>query len=76
MKIQCNNFFIKKKNYNMRTIRPSSNHVYFVYYYTDVCDSTLIGIFFSKHRSTCLSSIQLKLCEKVYKSNYAIDHIQ
>ena len=26
----------------MRTIRPSSKSVYFVYYYTDVCDSTLI----------------------------------
>ena len=48
MKIQCNNFFIKKKNYSMRTIRPSSYHVYFVYYYIDVCDSILIGIFFSK----------------------------
>ena len=49
MKIQCNNFFIKKKKiYSMRTIRPSSDHVYFVYYYIDVCDSILIGIFFSK----------------------------
>ena len=27
---------------------PSCNHVYFVYYYIDVCDSTLIGIVFSK----------------------------
>ena len=47
MKIQCNNFLIKKI-YCVRTIRPNSNNLYFVYYYTDICDSTLIGIFFSK----------------------------
>ena len=33
---------------SMRTIRLSSNYVYFVYCYTDVCDSILIDIFFSK----------------------------
>ena len=41
-------FFKKKKIDNVRTIRPSCNYVYFAYYYTNVCDSTLIGIFFSK----------------------------
>ena len=44
--IQSNNLY-KKKNYSVRTIKPSCDHVYFVYYYTDVCDSTLIGIVFS-----------------------------
>ena len=47
MIIQCNNFLIKKIC-SVRTIRPSSNHVYFVYYYTYVCNLTLKGIFFSK----------------------------
>ena len=41
-------FFNKKKIYSVRTVRLSSNLIYFVYYYIDVCDSTLIGIFFSK----------------------------
>ena len=40
--------FYIKKIYSMRTIRPSFNHVYFVYYYTNLCDSTLTVIFFSK----------------------------
>ena len=60
----------------MRIIRTNSNHVYFVYYYIDVCNSTLVGDFSPKHRSTSLSSSQLKLNEKVYKDNYAIDHNQ
>ena len=37
-----------KKNYNVRTIWPNSNHVYVAYYYTNVWDSTLTGIFFPK----------------------------
>ena len=46
IKTQCNNFISKKKkNDSVRTIRPSCNYVYFVYYYTDVCDSTLTYIF-------------------------------
>ena len=60
----------------MRTIRPNSNHANFAYYYTNVWDSTLVGNFSPKHRSTSLSSSQLKLNEKVYKDNYAIDHNQ
>ena len=49
MKTQYNNFILfKKKNDSMRIIRLSCNYVYFVYYYTDVCDLTLIDIFFSK----------------------------
>ena len=48
MKTQCSNFKKKKKIDNVRTIRPSCNYVYFAYYHTNVCDSTLIGIFFSK----------------------------
>ena len=47
MKTQCNNlnkFFFD----SVRTIKPSCNYVFFVYYYRDVCNSTLIGIFFSK----------------------------
>ena len=55
---------------------PSCNYVYFVYYYTDVWDLTLIDIFSQKHRFTSLSSSQLKLSEKVNKDNYAIDHYQ
>ena len=60
----------------MRTIRPSCNYVYFVYYYTDVWDLTLIDIFSQKHRFTSLFSSQLKLSEKVNKDNYTIDHYQ
>ena len=48
IKTQFNNFISKKKNDIVRTIRPSCNYVYFVYYYTDVCDLTLIDTFFSK----------------------------
>ena len=48
IKTQCNNFISKKKNDSVRTIRPSCNYVYLVYYYTDVCDLTLIDTFFSK----------------------------
>ena len=48
MKTQCSNFLKKKKIDNVRTIRPSCNYVYFVYYYADVCDLTLIDTFFSK----------------------------
>ena len=48
MKTQCNNLKKKKKFDNVRTIRPSCNYVYFAYYYKNVCDSTLIDIFFSK----------------------------
>ena len=49
MKTQCNNFiFFKKKFDSVRTIRPSCNYVYFVYYNTDVCDVTPLNIFFSK----------------------------
>ena len=33
---------------SVRTIRLICNYVCFVYYYTNVCDSTLIDIFFSK----------------------------
>ena len=33
---------------SVRAVRPSCNYVYFVYYYTDIHNSTLIGIFFSK----------------------------
>ena len=76
MKTQCNNFIFKKID-SVRTIRPSCNYVYFVYYYMDVCDSTLTYIFLQNidpHRS--LSSSQLKLSEKVNKDNYAIDHYQ
>ena len=47
MKTQCNNFIFKKID-SVRTIRPSCNYVYFVYYHTDVYDLTLIDIFFSK----------------------------
>ena len=37
----------------------------------------LLKVYFSpKHRSTFLSSSQLKLSEKVNKDNYAIDHYQ
>ena len=45
MQTQCN---IRKKKYFdcVRTIRPSVTMYTFVYYYTDVCDLTLIGIFF------------------------------
>ena len=59
MKIQCNNFFIKK-NYNVRTIRPSSKSVYFVYYYTDVYDSTFIGIFFLQNIGLCLFLLSIE----------------
>ena len=43
---QCN----KKSSllfYSVRTIRLSCKHIYFVNYYTNTCESTLIGIFFS-----------------------------
>ena len=84
MKIQYNKFYIKKKKIycvSVRTIRLSSNYIYFIYYYTDVCDLTLICCllicyFALKHRFMSLSSTQLKLSEKVYKNNYAIDHNQ
>ena len=46
MKTQCNTFFFLIDS--VRIIRPSCNYVYLVYYYTNVCDLTLIGIFFSK----------------------------
>ena len=36
MKKQCIKFFLFKF-YNARTIRPSYNNVYFVYYYTYRC---------------------------------------
>ena len=38
----------KKKIDSVRTIRPNCNYVYFVYYYTNVCNLTLIDIFFFK----------------------------
>ena len=50
MKTQCNIYiyiYIFLID-SVRTIRPSCNYVNFVYYYIDVCDSTLIVIFFSK----------------------------
>ena len=60
---------------NVTTIRLSANYVYFVYYYIDVCDSTLIGIFFSKTKKhvSFFHTIETK-----WKSidNYAIDHNQ
>ena len=66
----------KKKGENVnsrkrgRKTRSANAH------YIDVCDSTLIGNFSPKHRSMSLSSSQLKLNEKLYKDNYAIDHNQ
>ena len=49
MKTQCHNFILfKKKVDSVRTIRPSCNYIYFVYYYTNVCNLTLIDIFFFK----------------------------
>ena len=50
MKIQYKKFYKKKKicRVSVRTIRLSSNYIYFVYYYTNICDLTFIGIFFSK----------------------------
>ena len=50
MKIQCNNIYIYIFFLidSVRAVRPSCNYVYFVYYYTDIHNSTLIGIFFSK----------------------------
>ena len=33
---------------SVRIIRPNCNYIYFVYYYIDICDSTLIDIFVSK----------------------------
>ena len=61
----------------MRTIRPSCSYIYFVYYYTDICDSTLIGIYiFLKNKDLHLSFSQLKLSEKLNKDNYAIDDYQ
>ena len=47
MKTQRNNIFFFKID-SVRTIRLSSNYVYFVYYYIDVYDSNFIGIIFSK----------------------------
>ena len=48
MKTQCNNFIFKKKIDSVRTIRLSYNYVYFIYYYKNIYDLTLIDIFFSK----------------------------
>ena len=55
-----------KKIDSVRTIRPSCNYIYFVYYYIDVCDLTLIDT--SIWPAQCADYFYLLFMEKYVKS--------
>ena len=61
----------------MRELLDQVVTMYILFITIQIYAIQLLWVYFSpKHRSTSLSSSQLKLSEKVNKDNYAIDHYQ